>query len=293
MKRLLVGYDFTAGSARALARALRLAARTGAAVEVVHAAPGGNCLPDQPSAHRRLLAEARIMAEELGADRIEVSACLRSGDAGEVIVAESERFDADLVVLGARGELRLRDPLFGTTATHVARHGSCAILMAQHDDSKAYAKVMVALGDPDAAQPLLGTAFAVAPDAATFAIHAFSPTLKQALAGDVERERARLRGRIEAAVTAAAADAGGTSLDLHVSVETGEVMTVLMEQYEALEPDLLAIGTRSDATYLGSHAVDAIFWCPRDLLVVPEGAKIISGNRAPNAARLSSAPASA
>lgn len=293
MNRLLVGYDFTAGSARALARAIRLAGSEGAAVEVVHAAPR-NAGTDHPSAHRRLLTETQIMAEELGATSVEISACLRCGTAEDVILKEAERIDADLVILGGHGEPRLRDALFGTTATHVVRHGNRAVLVAQDSDSKGYSKVMIAIDDPAEAQPLLSTTFAIAPDAEAFAVRAFYPSLKLTIAGagELEREEERLKQRIEAAVFTAAGGGEATRIDVHATVETGDVLTVLMKHYEALEPDLLAIGTRRDATYLGSHAVDTIFWCPHDLLVVPEHAKIMPAPPAAEAAPIPAAPAS-
>lgn len=277
MKRLLVAYDFTQGSARALLRALRVAKCHGAAVRVLYVTDGGASEPpDTDSAHRRLVVEARIMAEELGLGGLDLSACVRPGNAAEAILAEADAFDAALVVIGGHGAPRFRDAVFGTTATHVVRHGDRAVLVAQADGGGGYTKVMLAIDDPFAAQALLEPALEVAPAAEIVAVHAFYPTLGQTLAGiaEIERQQERLQRQFEETITSAVP--GGAAQPAHVAVhavvETGEVLSVLMKADEELQPGLLVIGTRACATFSGSHAVDAMFWCPHDLLVVPERA---------------------
>jgi hypothetical protein len=47
-------------------------------------------------------------------------------------------------------------------------------------------------------------------------------------------------------------------------------LTVLRDETARLVPDLVVMGTRHRGTYVGSRAVDACFWCPADLLIVPE-----------------------
>jgi nucleotide-binding universal stress UspA family protein len=272
MKHLLVGYDFTPEAARALLRAVRLAARDGAALRVVHVVPNGH--PSvKSSMQSRLLAEVGTMAEELDAAHVKIAVCTRSGSAADMLLEEAEDVDADLIVLGGHGNPRFRDALFGTTATHIARHCDRAVLIVQDGDIGAYSKVMVAIDDPGASQPLLTTTFAVAPRAEAYAVHAFYPTLKQSVAGAsaIEREQVPVEKSIEKAL-AKAGRTQGSQVKVHAMVETGDVLSVMMKSYEELEPDLLAIGTRAGATYLGSHAVDTIFWCPHDLLVVPERA---------------------
>ena len=220
------------------------------------------------------------MAEELGATAVEISARVRSDFPPNAILDEAEAFDADLLLLGGHGEPRFRDALFGTTATHVARHSDRALLVVQDAGGEDYAQVMIAIDDPLSASPLLSTTFAVAPNADVVAVHAFSPSFGEALRGATEigRQELRLERQIEDTVSAAAAgDAGqNTRIELHTVVETGDVLTVLMKAYEALQPGLLAIGTRERATFLGSHAVDTLFWCPHDVLVVPDRARVLA-----------------
>lgn len=280
MRRLLIAHDFSQGSARALLRGIRLAASHKATIRLVHCTEGPVEPPHRPSTHGRLIDEAEIMAEEIGSPDLEISACVRFGDAADAILIEARAFDADLIVMGGHGAPRLRDAIFGTTATHVVRHSDRAVLVVQDAGRATYPSLMVAIDDPLAAQPLLTTAFAIAPAAETVAVHAFHPTLGQTLwrADDLEGQQARLERKIEEAVSAAAAGnaARSTSVNGHAMVEMGEVLGVLMKAYDALEPSLLALGTRERATYLGSHAVDTLFWCPHDMLVVPDGARVMA-----------------
>ena len=279
MRRLLVAYDFSQGSGHALLRALRLAARNGAALRLVHAVEESVPQSDPASTRRRLLTEARIMAEETGSTNVNISASVRSGNAAAAILAEAEALDADLLILGGHGAPRFRDALFGTTATHVARHSDRALLIAQMPGGEAYTQAMIAIDDPLASEPLLTTAFAVAPHAEIVAVHAFSPSFGQTIAGSAElgRQEERLERQIQDLVSAAAPGGPGrhAAASIQTVVETGDVLTVLMKTYEAFQPGLLAVGTRARATFLGSNAVDTLFWCPHDVLIVPDRARIM------------------
>jgi nucleotide-binding universal stress UspA family protein len=107
-----------------------------------------------------------------------------------------------------------------------------------------------------------------------FAVHAFSPTFGQALGGGEELDRQEAQQELAIEKILGAALAGRTpakvSAERHGIVETGEALEVIMKETKALQPDLLVMGTRRRATFLTSHAVDTLFWCPNDLLVVPE-----------------------
>ena len=50
-----------------------------------------------------------------------------------------------------------------------------------------------------------------------------------------------------------------------------------MRQIEEIVPDLLPIGIRRHATYLGSHAIDMPVRCRHDLLIVRERARAKEG----------------
>lgn len=265
MDRLFVAHDFGQKSERALLRALRLA-RDEASVRLFHCDTDRGDAQDRAAKRARLLNEAQIMAEEVGRIFLDISASVGSGEAADTILEEAEAFEADLILMGGHGEPQFRDAVFGTTATHVVRHSDRPVLVVQDIGATSYSQMMIAIADPLNAQGLLTKALAVAPTAKVTAVHAYSPTLVQTLVGaaELEQQEKRLQRQIETALT----DAG--SKDAEIRIEMGEILDVLMKSYETSKPPLLAMGTRARSTYLGSHAVDTLFWCPGDLLVIPE-----------------------
>ena len=273
MKRILVGTDFGSAAAKAQLRGIRLAAAYGAAVRIVHAAADAS--PEQVSAlQRRLESDATTIAEEIGDRQPDISTCVSAQWSAEAILHEAEAFDADLIVIGAHGVPRFRDVLFGTTGTHVVRHGTRPVLIVANNPFIPYARVMIAVSDPARADAIFGSAVALSPDAEMVAVHGFDPPVRDALAGAerLEREKSRIRTEMERRLaTVRRQQAGGrASVGGRALVEDGDALTILMENAEAFEPNLIAMGTRRGTAYLGSHAVDTMFWATADLLIVPE-----------------------
>lgn len=273
MKRILVGTDFSSAAAKAQLRAIRLASAHGAAIRIVHAAADAS--PERISAlQRRLVSDATAIAEEIGDWVPEVTTRISSQWSAEAILCEAEAFDADLIVIGAHGAPRFRDVLFGTTGTHVVRNGTRPVLIVANNPFTSYARAMIAVSDPTGADAIFGSAIALSPDAEMVAVHGFDPSVWDALAGAerLEREKGRIRIEMEQRLDAARPQqAGGrASAESHALVEDGDALTILMENAEAFEPNLIAMGTRRGTAYLGSHAVDTMFWASADLLIVPE-----------------------
>lgn len=278
MKRILVATDLSPCSTNALARAIRLAGEHGAAIRIVHAAVGSEAPEGYSSSHRRILTEAQIMVEELTGQAVDISVCISSASPADAILHEADVADAELVVLGAHGEPRFRDALFGTTGTHVVRHSDRPVLIVQNDASEPYAKVLIAVDDARFARPILDATLKVAPASELFAVHAFYPSLRQSISGPdaLHDEEKRQEAELERLLAEATAGRPPSRLtaNKHAVVETGEALKAIMLETEEIVPDLLAMGTRPRATYLGSHAVDTLFWCPADVLVVPERATV-------------------
>jgi nucleotide-binding universal stress UspA family protein len=274
MKRILVASDLSPRSQNALARAIGLAATAGAEIRIVHAATASEAENACSSTHGRMVREARIMAEELAERPLEISGCIGFHGPAKSILDEAEAWDADIIVLGAHGEPRFRDAVFGTTGTHVVRHSDRPVLVVQNVASEPYTKVLIAVDDAGFARPILDVVLAVAPASELFAVHAFYPSLSQTLEGRdaLDQEEKRQEAELESLMAEAAAGRPASRLtaNKHAVVETGEALSVIMRETEEIVPDLVAMGTRRRATYLSSHAVDSLFWCPHDVLVVPE-----------------------
>ncbi len=145
----------------------------------------------------------------------------------------------------------------------------------QTDPDRPYARVLVAIDDPQTAGPMLAAALALAPRAELFAVHAFETGVAEKLAG--QTEPGRKERHYEAGLGKALAEATkrgpvpALTARRHAIVAEGDALTVLgHEKPRRWLTDLVVMGTRHGAAWFGSHAVDTIFWCPTDLMIVPE-----------------------
>jgi nucleotide-binding universal stress UspA family protein len=135
MKTIVVGYDGTEPSERALGRAGDLAAAFGSSVIVTSVAPvmtgtahgGGSVDPtDPPEEHESLLERGRAA---LAARGVQAETVLATGDPAEAIVELAEQRSADLVVVGTR-EPGFWERLLGhSVSAAVQRHARCDVLI--------------------------------------------------------------------------------------------------------------------------------------------------------------------
>ena len=130
---ILCPLDFSAASAGLVAYAAALAGAYGAELRLLHV-----CEPQEDPSGRQSDAtmfatgKARMQrlqaaAEAAGAPRVHTG--MVRGEAAPEIVAEAERQQADLIVIGAHGQTGLTRFLMGTTAEIVLRTARCATLL--------------------------------------------------------------------------------------------------------------------------------------------------------------------
>jgi nucleotide-binding universal stress UspA family protein len=149
--RLLVAYDGSAHSERALAEAIDLARTTNAKLTVMSVVPeagnaalgAGYIAPVDPGATARQL-EAQYLEVLENAVRdvpseLPVTKVLGRGEAAVGIVSEVRRAGHDLVVMGSRGHGELRSLLLGSVSHQVLRSSPVPVLVvhASEDDDEA------------------------------------------------------------------------------------------------------------------------------------------------------------
>jgi nucleotide-binding universal stress UspA family protein len=138
MQRIVVGFDGSEHSRKALGRAADLA-EEGATLAVVCAAdvarllrdPAGGASPVDPAdaeARAAALAEARSYVEERGVQAVYVEGV---GSPADVIVQEAEESGADLIVVGTRGLNAAKRLLLGSVSINVVQHAPCDVLVAR------------------------------------------------------------------------------------------------------------------------------------------------------------------
>lgn len=135
MKIIVVGYDGTEASERALTRAAELATAFGSSVIVTSVAPtmsgtahgGGSVDPtDPPEAHKSLLNAGRATLEQRG---VRAETVLATGDAAEAIVQLAEERGADLIVVGTREPNVFDRVLRHSISASVQRNARCDVLI--------------------------------------------------------------------------------------------------------------------------------------------------------------------
>jgi nucleotide-binding universal stress UspA family protein len=138
-RNILVALDSSEIAARALAEAAELALALNAKLTIVSVSP------DMPSfAYRApidikaLEAQAEAEVETLQREAVEslpeglpVTTVMPRGNPGPEIVAQIERGQHDLVVMGSRGRGRVTSNLFGSVAAYVHFHSRVAMLVLQ------------------------------------------------------------------------------------------------------------------------------------------------------------------
>ena len=135
MDRIVVGFDGSEHSRKALERAADIAG--GATLAVVCAAdvsrlmrdPAGGASPVDPAdaeARAKALAEAREYVEGRGLQGVFVEGL---GNPADVIVQEAEESGADLIVVGTRGLNVARRLVMGSVSTNVVHHAPCDVLV--------------------------------------------------------------------------------------------------------------------------------------------------------------------
>lgn len=154
--RIVVGVDFSSTSEQAMREAVEFARHDQAELDVIHAfAPPWNRLhyrsatpeaaPEFRAQYRSMLeGRLRTLVDQFCTGRekprinCELIECVHAPDA---ILDHIKKVGADLVVVGTRGESRLRHMLFGTTAEKVVRSAPCSVVVVKPGDMKTAADV--------------------------------------------------------------------------------------------------------------------------------------------------------
>ncbi len=130
-RTVVLGYDGSQTSRRALVRAAELAG-AGGRVIVVTSVPGGDSLDSDSESvieePTRLLEDAAALLDGRGVD---VSTQADEGDPVEALVAAARKSDAQLIGGGARGESYVARTLRGSVGERLVSRAPCDLLVAR------------------------------------------------------------------------------------------------------------------------------------------------------------------
>jgi nucleotide-binding universal stress UspA family protein len=284
LKRLVVATDFSPLAEIAVRRAIDLAGRDGARLDVVHAFPtsaffdtafAGGIWPAriQTDAEHRLT-QIRDAAQAQG---VRCTTHLMHGAAHRMVGEIVERAQPDLIVIGAHARGAVRQFFLGGTAARILAAAPCPVLVARSDGSAAYrcAVVAVDLGQRSAA--VLDAAAQVASGADLVPAHAFLAPLegrmRQHGCSDAE-----LAAHIDQAATEARSamgawlhSTGREALAARSRIVHGDPNPALPDLVRELDADLIAVGRHSGSrmgeVLLGSVPRFLAYYAPCDVLV--------------------------
>ena len=141
MNAIVVGTDGSAGAEAAVRRAIELTEGKGATVHLVCAYPGKSALERIGMTARQEPVDLRgVAADVLARDErrfseagFDVEKHVREGDPAHVIIDVANETDADLIVVGARGETGVRRFMLGSVSSKLSHHAPTSLLIVRED----------------------------------------------------------------------------------------------------------------------------------------------------------------
>jgi len=280
--RVLVGTDLSLDGDRAVRRVATLPLTSGAAIVVAYVLPAKIDRATETvvrgGAETELGATAAKLAQTLedrGRSDVTVEARVLRGDPAGELLRLAASIEADLVVVGRRGQSRMKEILMGTTARRMVRRGRQPVLVVGPPPRHPYRRALVGYDlSPEArraAQMMRRIVPATARLSAVCAFEdplagvpsAFVPTTARARrvkAGEAVRDRARAARK--------ALDPIGID---GLILRHGDPRSVLLDQARARKADLVAVGSagksRLGRLLLGSVAEAVVERAPCDVLV--------------------------
>jgi nucleotide-binding universal stress UspA family protein len=135
-RRMLIGYDGSDASERALRQGVALAKQIGSEVEILWVDEAELTrrteteLRDYERRAREFFESLRIRIDAAAVEQgLEVRAGFRRGNAARILVSEAEAGGFRLIVLGHRGRSGLWGRLLGGVADRVSHHAQCDVLI--------------------------------------------------------------------------------------------------------------------------------------------------------------------
>jgi len=133
MERILVGFDGSEGSERALNRAMMLISEHGELILLaVIPSSKDKSLVDE-NAYAALKERARNLLDnvitDLGKQSFQIKSLIEEGDPSTVIIDISNRLDVDLIVLGSKGQSELGQFPIGSVANKVVQYAAKPVMV--------------------------------------------------------------------------------------------------------------------------------------------------------------------
>lgn len=274
IKTILAATDLSAPARHAAARSARLARDTGAQLRLLHVMNQG-AIDDlrallgarTGAVERQLVDAAREDLARLAAGigepfGIAPGIHLAAGSVIAGILDHADAIDADLLVLGARGESFMRHQLLGSTAERLLRKTRRPMLVVKQTPIDSYRRVLVPVDFSPWSRAGVALARAVAPGAELVLMHAFDVPFEGKLRMAGVEEQTIARYRIAAQEEALkrlrqlGAEAGLDPNRIPYVILQGDASRRIIAQEQEQDCDLIVLGKHGrnilEETLLGS-----------------------------------------
>lgn len=290
IRHVLAATDLSPPSIAAVNRAFEVAATTRAVLTLISAlglnalGPLRELLGEQAdTVSRRIAAQQREALGRLAADPernrgVVAHLIVEEGLATNVVPACASVIEADLVVVGARGDSLVRRLLVGSTASHLLRKSACPVLVVRRDERTPYRRALLAVDFSPAAATSIRLVRDFAPKADLVLHHVFDVPfegmLQHAGVGDevIHDYRIQARERALRRIHALAEEAGLETWQYTPVVEYGDATSRILARAERDRCDLIAMGKHgthvTEELLLGSVTKRVLEAADRDVLVV-------------------------
>ena len=289
-RHIFTAVDLSPPSLQALDRALDLCAATGAHHTVMHAlgldalGPLRNLIGAQAEdvarkavARQRSAIEAALQAP--GRQRAPAPTVrVEEGLATTVMPAHAAATDADLVVVGSRGESVLRRMVIGSTASRLLRKSRCPVLVVKNPCHQPYRRVLLPMDFSPGSALALRLTCELAPQADLVLLHAFDVPFEGMLqyAGVsqdvIPQYRIEARERALQQLREMATAQGLPAVRFTSLVEHGDAVSLITGHQQRLGCDLVVMGKHgthvTEELLLGSVTKRVLSEGDADVLVV-------------------------
>lgn len=289
MIRILAATDFSQGGNAAVARAARLAQEAAGELHLLHVMADSpmraisRLLPGAAlDAEAHLANAARNAMQQLVADLAAQQApctsnLVLSGRIGNRISEAAANLNANLLVLGARGDNPVREFLVGSNTEHVLRRSGRSLLVVRQPATDSYLRVLVATDFSAHAAHALQLASELAPQATLFLLHVYDAPFEGKLeragvsAADIRRYHDEVRREVEHDMQAfIAALPAALQARVQPRFASGYTPGVILEQARSQQCDLVAVGKHGrspvEEWVLGSVTLHALRHAHCDVL---------------------------
>lgn len=249
---LLLATDLSTECHAALVRALHLAQRSRARLDVLHVVDPWlpeSILPELMQAVRECIEGQLDQAcrhHEL--PRPDTGIHVVSGVPYAGIIHEAYERNASMILMGTHRKQHQPDMIGGTTLSRVMRRSPCPVVSIPHDGEPDWQDVLVPVDFSLSSRHTLKEVLTRFPHVRLTLLHAWDMPVAQELAGTTDyqrwrdQERIRLRQQLERETERLMSDLRAQP-DLELVLQQGDPSEVLLNRLRQQPPDLLALGS--------------------------------------------------